>query len=387
MPPTVSREQWISTVTDVTNIKLNISEVIDFLSPTEVPLLTLIGKDSLHFPCDQVKHEWLEDELAPRATTLAVAYTAGTGTMTVPTAAARYFAVKDLIMIGDNVLQILAGPPDSATFTVIGGVGGSTDAAGASGASVTRIASALQEGAVSRVDSSKVHLVKPYNYTQILRDQTIISGTMNVIKRYGYVSERAYQEEKVLKKLAIDMEYSLLFGVRSYDAGPPRVSTMGGLFEYVFLAGVSGGWDTVVDNGGAEINETSLNNVLQQIWEQGGLPDTILVNGFNQRVITRWATPRIRTERNERMAGAHIGTYESDFGTLDIVLNRWLRASDMPVITRADLGIGPLNGRAFSSRIVPSLGDYIQTEVLGEYTMEVHRPAMAHGWLYDTATS
>ena len=117
------------------------------------------------------------------------------------------------------------------------------------------------------------------------------------------------------------------------------------------------------------------------------MPNLLVVNGFNKRVVTSWASPRIRTERAEGTAGSTIGSYESEFGTLDIMLNRWLRPSDVLLLTTADIGMGPLEGRAFSSREVPSLGDYTQTEILGEYTMEVHRPAMAHGWLYDTAES
>jgi hypothetical protein len=384
---TVHRQQAIQTVTDTSNIKYNISEVIDLLSPFDTPLLTLLGYSSLKFPCDQVKHEWLEDELKPRAGTLDAAYVAGSGTLTVQTDEGNWLAVDDLILVGDNVLQILAGPPDSDTFVVVGGVGGSTDAAAADDAVVTRLASALPEASVSRMDATKVVLTLPYNYTQIFRDQCIVSGTMNVISRYGYVSERAYQEEKVLRQLAIDMEHVLLYGVRSHDSGPPRRSTVGGLFEYILLAGVSGSWSTVIDAASATFTETMLNNLLQQIWEEGGSVDTLLVNGYNQRVITSWATPRIRTERDERMAGAHIANYESDFGSISIILDRWLRASDVVALTRSDIGIGPLNGRAFSSREVPSLGDYIQTEVLGEYTMEVHRPSMAHGWYYGTATS
>ena len=58
MPPTVKREM-ISTVTDTINIKLDISDVIDFLSPWDTPLLDMIGKDSLQQDCTQVKHEWL----------------------------------------------------------------------------------------------------------------------------------------------------------------------------------------------------------------------------------------------------------------------------------------------------------------------------------------
>jgi len=285
------------------------------------------------------------------------------------------------------VLQVLSGPPSSDTFVVVGGMGGSTDASAADGATVTKIASALAEGSVSRYDATKVALAKPYNYTQIMRDQCVITGTMDVIKRYGYVSERAYQEEKILRQLAIDLEHELLYGVRSYDAGPPRRSTMGGLFEYILLAGKTNSWSTIQNAASAQLTEDMLNDTLQAIWEEGGQPDAIFVNGFNKRVITTWATPRIRTDRDERMAGASIGTYESEFGTLGIYLNRWLRASDVPILTTADIGIGPLNGRDFSSRELPSLGDYVQTEVLGEYTMEVHRASMAHGWIYNTATS
>jgi len=382
---TVTRQQTIQTVTDTTNIKYNISGVIDLLSPSDTPLLTLVGQSSLSFPCDQVKHEWMTDELKARTTTLLSAYTAGSGSLTVAADAGKNFSIDDLIMVGANVLQILAISSD--TFVVTGGMGGSTDADGAADATVTRLASALPEASVSRMDSAKIAIVMPYNYTQIFRDQCVVSGTMNVISRYGYVNERAYQEEKILKSLALDMEHTLLYGVRDYAAGPPRRSTMGGLFEYIYLAGISGSWDTVIDAGGATLTETMLNNLLQQVWEQGGQPDTCLINGFNQRQVSSWASPRIRTPRNERMAGSHIASYESDFGIIDFVLDRWMRPSDVVVLTRDDVGIGPLNGRAFSSRELPSLGDYAQTEVLGEYTMEVRRASMAHGWYYDTATS
>ena len=384
---TVERQQTIQTGTDTTNIKLNISEVIDLLSPYDTPLLTLLGYNSLKFPCDQMKHEWMTDTLKSRATTLDGAYTAGTGTMTVAASAGKWMAVEDLLLVGNNVLQVLAGPPDSDTFTVVGGVGGSTDADAATGVTVRRLASALPEASVSRMDATKITLSKPYNYTQIFRDQCIVSGSMNVISRYGYVSERAYQEEKILRQLAIDMEHILLYGVRSSDSGPPRRSTMGGLFEYIFLAGVAGAWDTVKDASGATFTETMLNNLLQEIWELGGSPDTVLVNGYVQRCVSSWASPRIRTERNERMAGSHVASYESDFGVVDFVLDRWQRASDVIVLTRGEVGIGPLNGRAFSSREVPALGDYLQTEILGEYTMEVHKPTVCHGWYYDVATS
>lgn len=387
---TVYRPDQLSTVTDVTNIKLDISEVIDLLSPTEVPLLDRIGRDSLKFPCTQVKHEWMEDELRPRETTLLTAYTAGSGTLTVASGAGNYFYEDDLLMIGDNILRIISGPPDSDTFIVVGGVGRSTDAAASSGATVTRISSALPEGSVSRVDTTKTKIEMPYNYTQILRDQLVLTGTMEVIERYGYVSERAYQEEKVLRNLAIDLEHLLLYGVRSYSAGPPRHSTLGGLFDHIYLQGVAEGWTTLYkDAGGAYFDEDMMKEMLRNIWEAGGEVNglVVLVNGFNKETIDSWGKPFIRTERPENTVGNVIGRYQSTYGSVEIMLDRWLRASDVVFLNPSDVGIGPLNGRAFASRRLPQLGDYTQTEILGEYTMEVRRAGFSHAWIVDTATS
>jgi len=67
----------ISTVTDDTNIIRDVSDVIDFLSPWDTPFLDMVGKDSLRDECEQVKHEWLEDELEGRSGTLLSAYVAG----------------------------------------------------------------------------------------------------------------------------------------------------------------------------------------------------------------------------------------------------------------------------------------------------------------------
>lgn len=385
--PTVSRT-IISTVTDTTNIKFDISEAIDMMDPFEVPFLDMVGRDSLKNPCTQVKHEWLEDYLNPRAGTLGAAYVLGSGTLQVGADEGKYLVPDDLILVGANApiaFRVLAGPPDSdiCTVTVVAG----TDANVASGVVWRKISHSAQEGGAARDDMQKTHLVRPYNYTQIFKDWIIVTGTMEVIDRYGYASEREYQEEKKLKELALDLENTLLYGVQSYDEGPPRKSSAGGLLEYVLLDGITNSWDNISNLAGAAFTETALNDMLQTMWENGAKPDFLMLNGTNKRRITAWATPRIRTERDDRMAGASIGMYESDFGTIDIVLNRNLRPADLILGTKGQIGIGPLNGRQFSSRELPSTIDGRWFEILGEYTMEVHRPSIDFAWFYASDTT
>jgi len=385
MPPTVKRGNILS-VTDTTNIKLDVSDVIDQLSPEEVPILDLIGKDSLKTPCDQLEHQWLEDELRPRSGTLAAAYTAGSGTIILAAGQGQYLVSDDLVIVGDNVMRVESGP-GADTLQITAGLGDSNDTNQANGSTWRKLGHAAQEAGVARTDAAKTVIVKPSNFTQIFKDWTMVSGTMQAIQRYGYASEWSYQIEKVLKQLAIDMELNLVYGVKTAANGPPRKSTMGGLFQYIFLPGVANAWNTVQNLAGGELTEITLNNALQRIWEVGGMPDTIFVNGFNKRKISGWATPRIRTTRDERTAGNYVTTYESDFGDLDIYKDRWLRPSDVLVLTKDEIGIGPLNGRQFSSRELPVTGDFKWYEILGEYTMEVHKGATAHGWIYNTATA
>ena len=380
----------ISTVTDDTNIIRDVSDVIDFLSPWDTPFLDMVGKDSLRDECEQVKHEWLEDELEGRSGTLLSAYVAGSGVMVLAADQGKYLLPDDLIQLisGANrlVFRVTSGAPDSDTLGV-SYVGGTGDTALAAAVTWEKIAHAAQEGGEARTDMKKTELGNPFNYTQIIKDWAIVTGTMRSIRRYGYVSERAYQEEKLLRRLAIDLEKNILYGVRGYTAGPPRKSSMGGLMHYVLVPGITGSWSTVVNAAGGAITETMLNNVLQEMWNLGGNPDFITVNGTNKRFITAWAGPRIRTEREERTAGASIGRYESDFGVLDIILDRWLIGSDVVIGTRGSMGIGPLSGRQFSSRLLPVTGDYDRYEILGEYTAEVHKPTMDFGWIYNTATA
>ena len=375
----------LSTVTDTTNIKIGISEAIEFLSPFDVPLLDMVGRSSLKKACTQVKHEWLQDELMPSQGTLAAAYVAGSGTITLTSGEGEYLVPGDNVMVDDIIFKVLTGAPDADVIGVE--VLGGTDAAIANGSTWRGISHAAQEAGSARNDGVKVHLGRPYNYTQIIKDWIIVSGTMEVISRYGYSKERAYQEAKKLKEMAIKLEKTLLYGARSYSAGPPRESTMGGLFQYVYLEGKAASRNNVVDLATAELTELVFENAMQTIWENGGRPDFVLVGGANKQQFTKWASPRIRTAQGERKAGASVAVYGGDFGDVDILLNRWLRPSDIIIGTRGQLGIGPLTGRAFSSRMLPTTIDGNWWEILGEYTMEVGRPSIDWYWFYNSSTS
>jgi hypothetical protein len=239
------------------------------------------------------------------------------------------------------------------------------------------------EGATARTDVVKIVVGSRYNYPQILKDWTLVTGTMENTDRYGYANERSYAEEKVLAQLMIDFEHALIYSARSLDqTGAQRWSSMGGLAEFVLYPGITNSWSTVVD-GSAGLTETLFNDVMQEIFDVGGMVDTALVTSAHKRTINSWASPRIRTVRDERTGGDFIDFYESDNGTVRLVKNRWLKSTDMIFFQAGQLGLGPYTGRQMSSRPLTTTADGMWYEVFGEYTIEVHRPTRDFAWLYD----
>jgi len=374
----------IGTYTDtLSNVKLDVSEAIDQLSPRDTPLLDIVGKSSLRTPCTQITHTWLEDEDLPRTLTLATAYTAGDGFLDVTSGHENRCRPDDILVIGRNVFRILSGPPTNTTYIVEAGLGSSTDANAAAGATATRLAHAAVEGATARTDVVKIVVGSRYNHPQILKDWTLVTGTMEQTDRYGYASERSYAEGKVLAQLMIDFEKSLLYGARSLNTGgSQRWSSMGGLAEFVLYPGITNSWVTVIDGSGG-LTETQFNDVMQEVYDIGGMVDTVLCTSAHKRTINGWASPRIRTVRDERTGGDFIDYYESDTGTVQLVKNRWLTSTDMIFFQKGQLGLGPYTGRQMSSRPLSTTADGTWYELFGEYTIEVHRPTRDFAWLYD----
>ena len=375
----------IGTYTEISvNVKLDISDAIDQLSPRDTPLLNIVGKSSLKSPCTQITHTWLEDQDKPRTFTLATAYTVGDGVLDVTAGHENRCLPDDIVVIGRNVFRIMSGPPASGMYVVEAGLGSSTDADAAAGATATRLAHAAMEGATARTDVVKIVIGSRYNHPQILKDWTLVTGTMEVTDRYGYANERSYAEEKLLAQLMIDFEHTLLYGARSLNTGgAQRWSTMGGLAEFVMYPGITNDWATVIDADGLALNETGFNDVMQEVYDIGGMVDTVLCTSAHKRVINGWASPRIRTVRDERTGGDFIDYYESDTGTVQLVKDRWLRNTDMVFFQKGQLGLGPYTGRQMSSRPLSTTADGVWYEVFGEYTIEVHRPTRDFAWVYD----
>src|SRR5581483_7405735 len=93
------------------------------------------------------------------------------------------------------------------------------------------------------------------------------------------------------------------------------------------------GTGTRTDGTQRAFTESNLKTVLNAIWTSGGKPDTIMVGAFNKQTFSTFtgrATP-IEDTKSKKITAA-VDAYESDFGKLKVVPNRFMRSRDVLIL-------------------------------------------------------
>ena len=245
---------------DGVGIRESLADVIANISPEEVPLQSNIGSESVA----NTYFEWQTDSLASTSTT----------------------AVID----GDDVSSF-----DSTAAT-------------------------------SRVG----------NYTHIRRRTTIVADNYSALDTAGRNDELAYQLAKRGKELKRDIEAVLTANNAQVAGNSSTARETGGLGAWIATnenVGTSGGLTTGdgttarTDGTQRDFTETMLKDAMQQAFVSGGQPSILMVGPHNKTVVSGFAG--IAAQRYQAPSDAPttiIGAadvYLSDFGTLNVVANRF----------------------------------------------------------------
>ena len=166
----------------------------------------------------------------------------------------------------------------------------------------------------------------------------------------------------------------------SGDASNAR--KMNGLIAAISTNRVTGSANTVA------LTETVFNDLLQTIFEAGAVVDAVYVAGFNKRRISQFATSNVR---QLQMSGSdklvnRISIYESDFGTVEIILNRYV-PKNVGIAMKQDMFRKAWLRKPITFPLAKR-GDLDEFEIVGEWCLE-HLNQRAGG-LYSafaTATS
>jgi hypothetical protein len=256
---------------------------------------------------------------------------------------------------------------------------------------------AVLEGDDATTDAA-TPTVRLGNMCQISDKVARVTGTQRAVEHAGRDDELEYQEMLKGLELKRDME-SILVGtnqakVTGSDATARKTATVLSWIKTNTSKGASGSDPSAADGTGSRTDgtqraftEAQLKTVLQSVWNSGGKPDTIMVGGFNKQVFSTFtgrATPTEDTKAKKIVAA--VDAYESDFGRLKIVPNRFQRARDVLVLQMDMWAVAYLNGRKMVSIPLAKTGDSDRRQMLSEYAL-VSRNEKASGGVFDLTTS
>lgn len=168
------------------------------------------------------------------------------------------------------------------------------------------------------------------NYTQICNAVFRVSNTQLAVNPAGRANEFAYQASKAMKEVARDMEASIHDStLYSGWSGTPSPRQLKGVRSFISTnsdtgTGASGGLS------GWTLTSARLNSFLSTIWAQGGKPNAIYVGSYQKVQIANFTTPQTRYEdAASRKYTAVVNVYDSVFGPLDIILDRYATTTEL----------------------------------------------------------
>jgi|TARA_R110001599_G_scaffold263906_1_gene464517 hypothetical protein len=243
---------------------------------------------------------------------------------------------------------------------------------------------------------------RKHNNTQISTKAVQVSGTDDAMNLAGRNTELAYQVAKAAKELKRDMENALLSNTASAagSSGSPT-RTLGGVQTWISTnvsagAGGSGAGSGAARTDGTQrvFTETLLKTVLRDCFDSGGNPNQIQLNAFNKQKLSMFTGGATRFDKAEdKRLITSIDVYESDFGTLQVQPNRFIRKSNATAAKRGQdvlclemdfWAVAFL--RDFKLQTPGQSADADQRFLVAEYTLEAKNEA-ASGMVTDVTTS
>lgn len=255
------------------------------------------------------------------------------------------------------------------------------------------------------------------NVCQIFRKDIKISNTMRALNPFGVADEYGYQIMRAAKEIARNMEAAVWRGASASGdaagntADARLLKSLEGFYGSGYGTNSAYARGTKLSNSSANapstifpLRESDFNAALQVAYEAGGNPDHAFVSPSVKRYISQYGVGWTTTDaaslvgqnemtRNimaaERRLVRAVNIYESDFGIINIVLDRWVPKSTSTLATASATGSalsGLMMGRvAFlemaRNRVaylrpvrhvpLPPGGDSTRGMVLGEATLEV----------------
>lgn len=167
-------------------------------------------------------------------------------------------------------------------------------------------------------------LTRVTNVCQINEKTVAISGTQDRVNKAGMGAELAYRVLMHTKEIKRDFETAALQNTVAVTGSTTVARQMNGFEGFV---------TTNTATLTVALTEALLNATLQDVWTQGGDPDTLMVGGNNKKVISALTTGVTKNlDADKHKLTTVVDVYESDFGMMKVVPNRFDNTQTVKII-------------------------------------------------------
>jgi len=297
---------------DQVGVVEDVSDIITNISPIKTPFQAVLGSESIH----QRTHEWQEDSLIAA----------------------------------------------SATNAAVEGADAPT---------------AVQNATVMRS-----------NTTQILTKTAKVTGTADVTKTYGRDKEMAYQLGMRSAELKRDLEASMV-GVNQAatvgsDGVARKMASYGGMIDSSVdwvVNGANNGAFNGATTTPAALYEDAVLQTAQQLYIDGADPSILMVKPADKVIVSSWkaggkVSRTLYVDNGDKRISNTVDVYESDFGDLKVVMNRF-QLTSVAMIFEPGMW-KKLVLRNWFRKTLSVTGDSTNVQILGEFSLK-HRNFKASG--------
>ena len=257
------------------------------------------------------------------------------------------------------------------------------------------------EGDVGLSNTAPTNAVRKGNYTQISAKVVEVSSTNQAVNGVADAQTVAKQVAYKLSEMKRDMEKMLLdnvaasagaSGTARQTAGLPAFLTTntargtGGADGTTSGSGEAGYPDAAATDGTPRaITEDILKDVIASCWDEGAEPSVVLCGSFNKQTISTFTGNATRfKEAEDSKLTAAIDVYSGDFGELQIVPARHIRARDVFVLDPNYAAVAFLQTAKQEPLAKTGLSE--RRLISAEYGLQV-TSQKAHGFVADCTTS
>lgn len=201
--------------------------------------------------------------------------------------------------------------------------------------------------------------------------------------------ELGWQLMQEFKQVARDVEKSFITGTYSLPTDNQTARSTRGIIEAIS--------SNVVDVEGAALAKDDVLDLMQEVWENGGIQEsetrTLICGAAVKRALTDLfitsSSYSSYQEQSRNVGGVNLQTFETDFGRTNIMLDRYVPATTLLVVSLEDCNPRflevPGKGHFFAEPLAKT-GASEKVQIYGEIGLD-YGNQLKHGKIINIATA